>query len=99
KYKIKLTFKGNAGTVEADAKIKKEYAKIKIKLDATTTPKLIDVEISGGSQKGSKFEGIYELKGNKLKLCVKITGNDRPDKFESKEGDSVALLELEKKKE
>lgn len=99
KARIKLVFKGNTGTVEADDKVKKEYAKIQITLDATTATKCIDIKITGGTQKGTKFEGIYELKGDKLKICVKIQGNDRPEKFESPAGDGIALLDLTRKKE
>ena len=32
-YKLSLTFKGNEGTLEGDDEVRKEYAKIAVKLD------------------------------------------------------------------
>lgn len=42
--------------------------------------------------------GIYELKGDKLKLCYGEPGKKRPEKIESEAGDRVFLLELERVK-
>src|SRR5262249_23706417 len=38
-------------------------------LDPTTTPKIIDIAFEDGPLKGS-VEGIYELDGDNLKLCI-----------------------------
>jgi uncharacterized protein (TIGR03067 family) len=96
--KLKFVIKGEVITVEADAAVKKEYAKLKFVPDPSTTPKCLDLTVVGGSQKDAVLEGIYELKGDELKLCAKVFGKDRPTKFESPEGESVALLVLKREK-
>src|SRR5689334_18846754 len=49
--KIKLVLKGDKATVQASAKVKKEYAKISMKLDPSTDPKCIDMTVTAGVQK------------------------------------------------
>jgi len=58
------------------------------KLDAKTTPVSIDMEILEGIEgtKGSKAEGIVELKGEVLKLAYSIEKGKRPKNFDGKEG-------------
>jgi uncharacterized protein (TIGR03067 family) len=97
--KIKITIKGTTLTLEAAKQIKREYATIQIKLDETTTPKCIDATISAGGKKGVTLESIYKLDGDKLTICTKVLGMDRPTKFESPGGESVALVELERVKD
>jgi uncharacterized protein (TIGR03067 family) len=59
---------------------------------------LCDLTVSIGTQKDAKMEGIYEVKGDEFKLCVKVFGNDRPTTFDSPEGSSVALVVFKKEK-
>jgi uncharacterized protein (TIGR03067 family) len=99
KGKLRLVFKGDVGTVEADKEVKKEYAKIKVKLDESVKPRIIDSTIQAGGQKGTTLEGIYKLEGDKLTFCVKVLGTDRPAKFESPAGESIALVVFERVKE
>lgn|ERR1043166_9495093 len=98
KLNINFVFKGNEVLVEGNDKVKVEYARLKIKLDLTTTPKLFDLTVGEGVQKGNDMEGIYELKGEELKICVKVFGKDRPSEFKSPDGGSVALLVLKRAK-
>ncbi len=97
--KIKLTIKGNGGTLDAAKMVKSEYAKITIKLDETTKPKCIDVTIAAGGQKGVTLESIYKIDGDKLTICTKVLGMERPTKFESPGGESLLLIVLERVKE
>jgi len=98
KFKIKLVFKGDQVSVEGNDEVRKEYARAALKLDPSTTPRLLDIKVVGGTQKDAVLEGIYELKGDKLTLCVKVIGNERPTKFASAEGSSTALLVLQREK-
>ena len=98
KYKIAFACKDDVLTVQGDGAVRKEYAKLSFKLDPSTTPKCVDLTVPGGVQKDAKLEGIYELKGDELRLCVKVFGSDRPTEFKSPEGASVALLTLKRKK-
>jgi uncharacterized protein (TIGR03067 family) len=96
--KIKLTIKGDVGSIEAKKSIKGEYGKIKLSLDESTTPRCMDVSVQVGGQKGITLEAIYKLDGDKLTICTKVLGMDRPAKFASPGGESVALIVLERVK-
>jgi uncharacterized protein (TIGR03067 family) len=98
RYKMSFVFKGQTVTVEGNKAVQKEYARLGLKLDPTTTPKCVDIGVVGGVQKDAQLEGIYELKDDELKLCVKVIGKDRPTKFESPSGESIALLKLKRQK-
>lgn len=96
--KLRLSFKGKVASVQGTDQITKEYAKLEFTFDPTTMPALLDLEISDGSQKGVKMEGIYELKGDTLTLCIRVIGTERPAKLEAPEGTSIALVVLEREK-
>jgi uncharacterized protein (TIGR03067 family) len=98
KYKLSFLLKDKVLVVEGNGKVRKEYAKLALTVDATTMPKCVDLTVADGSQKDAKLEGIYELKGDELRLCVKVFGLDRPNEFKSPEGASVALLTLKRQK-
>lgn len=61
------------------------------KIDASTTPKSIDLTPNYGADKGRTFKGIYEFYGDRLRICAKPTG-DRPKEFASGEGVLILLL-------
>jgi uncharacterized protein (TIGR03067 family) len=98
KYKITFTVKKDALIVEGDGKVRKEYARLALKLDPGTTPKCVDLTVADGVQKDAVLEGVYELKGDELQLCVRVFGKDRPTEFKSPEGSSIALLKLKRQK-
>jgi len=96
--KIKLKIKGDEVAVEGNEEVTKDYAKFKIKIDPSTSPKAMDLIVTGGEQKDTTLEGIYELKGDKLKIAVKLGGKERPTKFGSPEGSSIAYMVLQRVK-
>src|SRR4051812_35781746 len=51
KLKLSFVFKGDEVVVEGDEQVKREYARLKIKIDPGTTPKLFDVTVGAGVQK------------------------------------------------
>jgi uncharacterized protein (TIGR03067 family) len=67
------------------------------KLDPKAKPVNIDMEILEGVEgtKGSKAEGIVELKGDALKLAYSIEKGKRPKNFDGKEG---FMFEFKKEK-
>jgi uncharacterized protein (TIGR03067 family) len=67
-------------------------------VDATKTPKTMDITISQGAAKGVTFQGIYELKGDTYKICGSPTGKDRPKEFDSKPGSGYIIQVLEREK-
>ena len=54
-------------------------------LDESTKPKSIDIVGFAGkeSDKTKTYPGIYELDGDKLRICYAETSPERPTKFES----------------
>lgn len=57
-------------------------------IDATTSPKQIDIRPKEGDD-DRVIKGIFKLENGKLILCLARPGSDRPTKFESNEGDLV----------
>ena len=96
---IKFVFKGNVLTFKGDDAVSKKVGKITIVVDPTTTPRTIDLKAVEGSEKGLILEGIYEIKGDEMKLCVRgEPGADRPLEFATKEGSKLVLFVLKREK-
>ncbi len=57
-----------------------------VMLDATQTPKTIDLDVNGRI-----LRGIYELDGDTLKMSYNLTADERPTEFVSKP-DSGAIV-------
>jgi uncharacterized protein (TIGR03067 family) len=56
------------------------------KLDASKTPKTIDLTLTEGQASGQTIQGIYELQGDTLKICYSAPGQPRPKEFSAAEG-------------
>ncbi len=70
-----------------------------ISVDASKSPKTMDVTITDGPAKGAIFRNIYELKGDTYKLCGSTTGGkDRPKEFDAKPGSGYIVQVLERVK-
>jgi uncharacterized protein (TIGR03067 family) len=95
---LRFVFKGDAAAVEGNDEVKKEYARLRFKLDPEAKPRRVDLTITEGIQKDAALEGIYELKDDELTICVKVFGNDRPTEFEAPAGSSIALVVLKREK-
>lgn len=65
------------------------------KLDPKTTPRNISISPEG---RDKSHLGIYELKGDTLKICFSLEDGNRPNEFESKEGSKIVLLVLKRTK-
>jgi uncharacterized protein (TIGR03067 family) len=61
--------------------------KMKFTANSSRSPKTIDYINTGGANKGKNQEGIYDLDGKILKVCMAAPGAQRPKEFESKAGD------------
>ena len=92
--KMKLTIKDNKMS-HPGAQGKTEEATFE--LDATATPKTIDMTTTGGTEKGEKLQAIYSLDGDTLKLCIAAPGKERPKEFKAvKERTVVMVFKREK---
>jgi RNA polymerase sigma factor (sigma-70 family) len=72
----------------------------KFNLDPKQNPKHFDIIPDSGpkSVKGMLFQGIYELKGDELKICTRAPGKERPTEFTGKEGSECMLIVLKRAK-
>ncbi|MFO0880601.1 MAG: TIGR03067 domain-containing protein [Gemmataceae bacterium] len=68
------------------------------RLDEATSPRQIDITLTAGPDKGKKKLGIYELKGDVLRICVGPLGGERPKTFASTPGSGVWLEEWQRVK-
>jgi uncharacterized protein (TIGR03067 family) len=90
--KVKITFDGNILTINDGDKDDKATFKI----DPDKKPKTIDIT---PEKEKDKVAGIYELKGDDLKICFGKPGEERPTKFGPKgvKGQTLIVLKREKK--
>lgn len=94
--KLQFEFKGDQLVLKGDEEVVKDYTKIALKLDPSVKPKAIDFTVGQGSEKGTVVEGIYEVKGDELKICATIGAKQRPAEFKSPENSQVVLLTLKR---
>jgi len=93
--KLTITFSGDKWSVREAGKVVQGGTH---KFDPSKKPAHVDAVVTEGEDKGSKMLGIYELKGDTLRVCFDPQGKERPTGFTSKAGQFAAVLEREKKK-
>ena len=86
------SFSGNRNLFGGDGKDVYDV----IKLDASKTPRWLDFNEVRGIETRKGLQGIYEIDGDSLKLCVALPGNKRPKTFESKENSGHVLTVLKR---
>jgi uncharacterized protein (TIGR03067 family) len=90
----KLVFTGDQYTLKGEESYQGTFT-----LDPTRKPKTIDttfVEVEGG-KKGTAL-GIYELEGDRLKICWRHGGKERPTEFATKPNSGLRLMVLKRDK-
>jgi uncharacterized protein (TIGR03067 family) len=55
-------------------------------------PKQLDAVPSDGPIKGQTVEHIYEIEGDKLRICLALPGTNRPTQFKSEAGSGLWLF-------
>src|SRR5205085_10866962 len=65
-----------------------------LELDASATPRRLDMKFDAGPEKGNINLGIYELAGDTWKLCLATRGSLRPPGFATTPGSGFALETL-----
>jgi uncharacterized protein (TIGR03067 family) len=83
--------KGDAYEVRQGDKV---VAKGTIKLDASKSPKEIDVTRADGQ----RMKGIYEIKEDVQRVCLAPPGKDRPTQFKAEAGGGLTLTVWKRKK-
>jgi uncharacterized protein (TIGR03067 family) len=89
-----ITFAGDKWTVRRDGKVIQAGTH---KFDPDKKLPQVDAAVTEGEDKGSTMLGIYELKGNTLKVCFDPKGQERPTNFTNKAGRMTAVVERVKK--
>jgi uncharacterized protein (TIGR03067 family) len=96
KMNLVFVFEGNTWKTYELGKVKKAAAKGTFHLDPSKKPKAIDLDIIGAKR---TQRGIYQLEGNKLKLCLPIREEqERPRHFTSTKENNCNIFFLERKK-
>jgi uncharacterized protein (TIGR03067 family) len=69
------------------------------KLDTSRKPRTIDTEQIVGEHRGKILQGIYELNGDTLRVCLAPPGKERPTEFSARagSGNSLAVYRRERK--
>jgi uncharacterized protein (TIGR03067 family) len=105
KLGLLFTFKDDSLTVTADREGFTPQNQL-LRLDATTTPKLLDfAESAKAFEEHTKvYEGVYSLDGDTMQWCFNLDGDqpakaNRPAAVESKADSGTILIKLERQKE
>ena len=105
KLGLLFTFKDDSLTVTADREGFTPQNQM-LRLDATTTPKLLDFAESAKAFDEHKkvYEGVYSLDGDTMQWCFNLDGDqpakaNRPAAVESKADSGTILIKLERLKE
>ena len=61
-------------------------------IDPTKKPKTLDIVLDDGPDKGKTWSLIYTLEGDRLQICGREAGKDRPTSFDTKDQKDVILM-------
>ena len=90
-----VVFEGDKYKIKAGDKVVEEGT---FELDGSKSPKQIEVAATEGKDKGKKWHGIYEIKGDTMRAVVGPTDKDRPARYDDPpEGVRAFKLKREKK--
>jgi uncharacterized protein (TIGR03067 family) len=67
-----------------------------VEIDESKKPKTFDLVFTAGHAKGTRNPGIYELHGDRWRICLSTSGPVRPKTFATKAGSGFALELLER---
>lgn len=96
---FKLVIEGSRFTYFMIVNGKEHQIDLDVATDVAKTPHVLDAKLLGGAFKGKVCQGIYELEGDTLRLCLPDKpGTKRPAKLESKPGSLTQLITLERMK-
>jgi uncharacterized protein (TIGR03067 family) len=91
---VKLTLKKGEYEVQAESPDRGT-----VTYDDSAKPKEMDIKGTEGPNKGKTFLAIYELSGDKLKICYDLTGKARPKEFKTQAKTKQFLATYERKKD
>jgi uncharacterized protein (TIGR03067 family) len=65
-------------------------------IDSTKSPRTLDMTFTEGPERGNTSLAIYEVDGDTWKLCLGLTGKERPQAFSTAPGSGHVLETLER---
>jgi uncharacterized protein (TIGR03067 family) len=65
-------------------------------IDVEEMPNHIDIDFVEGPEAGNRCMGIFEIEGDRLRICLGLVGAARPERFATQPGTGHALEELER---
>jgi uncharacterized protein (TIGR03067 family) len=96
---VQFVFKGDQLTFLGDDVLSKKVARITLVVDPSTSPRVIDLKIVEGEFKGTTLEGVYEIKGDVLRICFRNeAARNRPTDFSTKADANLVLFVLKRQK-
>lgn len=90
----KIEIKGNSFVSTAGGAIYKGT----LKVDVSKTPRTLDLMFTEGPEKGNTSLAIYEVNGDDCKICLTVTGKERPTQFATKPSSGHAFETLKRQK-
>ena len=90
-----VVFEGDRYRIKAGDKVVESGT---FKADGSKSPKRIEVASTEGMDKGKKWHGVYEIKGDTMRAVVGPTDRERPTRYDDPpEGVRSFVLRREKK--
>jgi uncharacterized protein (TIGR03067 family) len=90
----KMTLKGDKYSIEGGER--NHTGTFKVHPDKK--PKAMDCIPDAGDLKGKTIQAIYEIKGDKIKICYDISCKTRPEEFATKDKEGYVLIEYQRAK-
>jgi uncharacterized protein (TIGR03067 family) len=90
---MKITFTGDKWSLRSESQ---EVQGGTHKLDPAKKPAQVDAVVTQGEGKGTTMLGIYEMKGDRMKICFDPRGKQRPTSFSSKNGHMMVIIQRDK---
>jgi uncharacterized protein (TIGR03067 family) len=67
-----------------------------VKLDATRSPRAMDIVGTRGPNQGKTILAIYELTSTTLRICYDLSGKSRPKEFKTGPGSQLFFVEYKR---
>jgi uncharacterized protein (TIGR03067 family) len=93
---LSLTVTGNKYVAKTRTGVVLEEGTYQI--NPSKKPKTMTFSILSGKDKGTTQNALYELQGDKLKLCLAQPGKDRPASFTTRTGTGYEIFVMERVK-
>lgn len=86
---LELTFDDSKYAEKRDGEVVEEG---EYTLDLKKAPKTIDLKIGTGEHKGKPQVGIFEVKGDTVRMCLSLPGSDQRPKEFSGAGEQILVV-------